>query len=155
MESQRESADYNYMKNSVLCLFILSLLLILASCAKTPLKETLTSAQSNQLEKIYNVDIKPGVISFVVRSHGCTLNSDFKLLQQSQGREREFALLRLKQDRCRAMPRAFPVTFSLDKPITDKSKVQVINPRKPCNRFCVTTRLKHTCAKNCVENHND
>ena len=60
---------------------------------------------------------------------GCTSKDDFELLQQEAKGVYEFALKRNKADLCRAMPRAYPVTFKLPEAIDSIDLIKVLNPR--------------------------
>lgn len=80
------------------------------------------------LEPVYKFEPKARQVSFVVKSHGCTLPEHFELKQNLNAKgQLELALLRLKQDRCRAMPRAFPISFKLDSEHARLQNIELLN----------------------------
>lgn len=103
--------------------------IIASGCESTPLAAQLNDVQRNNLDKIYDYDIKPHFISFVVKSHGCTSKQDFELLKQQRDGQYEFALVRHKADFCRAMPRAYSVTFALEETVSPEHNINVLNQR--------------------------
>ena len=97
---------------------------LLAACSSTPLSQQLTAEQKTQLTPVYQMTLKGSKVTFTVNSHGCTLPKHFQLKQNKIGNGKvELALLRLKQDWCRAMPRAYPVSFTLNDTVTEKQLV--------------------------------
>lgn len=121
---------------TVVVIFLLSFVMV--GCKSTSLETQMTSQQRESLENLYEYEVKPQFISFVVKSTGCTRKEDFELLHnQYQGRH-EFALIRLKPDLCKAMPRAFPVTYRLDEFVNDNNEIKVLNstnqPVKPVKK---------------------
>ena len=112
-------------------LFTLSALVMSsAGCSHStpPLSSQLTKVEHSQLEIVYNFTHKSDRVSFVVESYGCTMAEHFELKQSVNAEGKlELALLRLKKDRCRAMPRAFPVNFKLATPWTSKQDIELLN----------------------------
>ena len=94
-----------------------------------PLEQQLTAEQVNALVKVYQFEVKAAQITFVVTSNGCTQPEHFELKQQylSDG-SGELALLRLKADCCRAMPRPYAVSFKLDQGSVGKADIRLLNP---------------------------
>ncbi|ATC99557.1 hypothetical protein [Pseudoalteromonas spongiae] len=117
------------MKQLHITLSALLMTLFTSACSSTALSETMTEQELNNLEKIYSFNAKAEYISFVVKSTGCTSKDDFELLQQEAKGVYEFALKRNKADLCRAMPRAYPVTFKLPEAIDSIDLIKVLNPR--------------------------
>lgn len=113
----------------VIKLFSVSVLVsLLAACSSTPLSQQLTAEQKSQLTPVYQMTLKGSKVTFTVNSHGCTLPEHFQLKQSKSNNDNvELALLRLKQDWCRAMPRAYPVSFTLDNKVTEQQLV-LLNP---------------------------
>lgn len=90
---------------------------LLNACASSymPLYQQLTEQEHAYLDKVYQYSVNQAKVTFIVKSHGCTLPEHFTLKQQiNPNGQLELALLRAKQDWCRAMPRAFPVRFKLE-----------------------------------------
>lgn len=117
------------MKKLHITISLLLMTLFTSACSSTTLSETMTEKELSNLEKIYSFNAKAEYISFVVKSTGCTSKDDFELLQQESKGVYEFALKRNKQDLCRAMPRAYPVSFKLPVAIDSIDLVKVLNPR--------------------------
>lgn len=116
--------------NFIKPLALSALILSLAACShsKSTSQMQLTEAEIAQVEDVYQFTVKSKQVSFVVKSHGCTLPEHFKLKQHVTNSGRlKLALLRLKQDRCRAMPRAYPVSFKLDRRIINKHDIYLLN----------------------------
>lgn len=101
--------------------------LLASACSGTALSNKMTEAERNNLEKIYSFDLSAETITFVVKSTGCTNKDDFELLYQAHQGHHEFALKRLKQDMCRAMPRAYPVSFKLPAEDISPDNLTVLN----------------------------
>ena len=116
--------------NIVTTIALSTLVLSVIGCSHTQatLADQLSPSDKSKLAKVYQFKAKTNQVSFVVKSHGCTLPEHFELKQgvNKQG-NKQLALIRLKQDRCRAMPRAFPVNFKLERPIADPQKVELLN----------------------------
>lgn len=122
------------MKKSLLSFFSVSTLTLtgcITGCSYhvKPLSEQLSEIQKHQFAEVYEYAVKSPRVSFIVKSHGCTLAEDFEL-KQSSGKhgKLEIALIRLKKDRCRAMPRAFPVSFPLINSEATMVDVVLLNP---------------------------
>lgn len=116
----------NIVKIITLSAVVLSILA--CSHSNVSLHKLLTQGEKSQLEPVYSFTAKPSQVSFIVRSHGCTLPEHFTLKQNVNAKgQLELALLRLKQDRCRAMPRAFPIQFMLDGQNIMKQNIKLLN----------------------------
>lgn len=116
--------------NFIKPLALSALILSLAACSqsKSALQMQLTEAEIANLEDVYQFTVKSNQVSFVVKSNGCTLPEHFELKQHVTNSGRlKLALIRLKQDRCRAMPRAFPVAFKLDRKSARKRDIKLLN----------------------------
>lgn len=113
----------------VITLFTASMLVsLLAACSSTPLSQQLTAEQKGQLTPVYQMTLKGSKVNFTVNSHGCTMAEHFQLKQNKTGDGKvELALLRLKPDWCRAMPRAYPISFTLNNKVAEQQLV-LLNP---------------------------
>ncbi|WP_372769470.1 hypothetical protein [Pseudoalteromonas sp.] len=116
------------MKKIYIAFFVLLSTLVGTGCNSTTLSNTVTEAERNNLEKIYSFDVTSEKLLFVVKSTGCTSKEDFELLYQVHQGKYEFALKRLKPDMCRAMPRAYPVSFKLPAIGVSIDNIIVLNP---------------------------
>lgn len=119
---------------NIVKLFSLSaLVLSISACSHSnpPLMSQLTKNEQSQLETVHRFSTTSNQVAFVVKSHGCTLPEHFELKQSLSDKGKlQLALLRLKQDRCRAMPRAFPVHFKLKYDAVKKQDIELLNEIK-------------------------
>lgn len=108
---------------------------LLVACSHTPLSQQLTADEKSQIEPVYQFDIAGSKVTFIVKSHGCTMPEHFELKQSvSFDNKVELALLRLKPDWCRAMPRAYPVSFTLKKQVKQQD-LMLLNPLDENNKL--------------------
>lgn len=104
------------------------LMSLLAACSSTPLSQQLTADETAQLTPVYQMTLTGTKVNFTVNSHGCTMPEHFTLKQnKTSDGKMELALLRLKPDWCRAMPRAYPVSFELKAKVRQQDLV-LLNP---------------------------
>lgn len=115
-------------------LMITGLVFLLASCHHTPLLQQLSANEKNQLEPVYQFAVIGSKVTFIVKSHGCTIPEHFELKQNQSYDTVELALLRVKPDWCRAMPRAYPVSFTLNTPVQQQNVV-LLNPIEKKNKL--------------------
>lgn len=81
------------------------------------------------LELIYGFEVTKDKVLFVVNSNGCSKPEDFELNWDAHPNNTySLTLMRTKTDRCRAMPRAFPIEFPLEHGIDKHTKLIVSNP---------------------------
>ena len=116
------------MKQIYSVFFVLLFTLVATACSSTTLSNKMTETERNNLEKIYSFDVTSEKLLFVVKSTGCTSKEDFELLYQGHQGKHEFALKRTKTDMCRAMPRAYPVSFKLPAMGVSLDNIKVLNP---------------------------
>lgn len=84
---------------------------------------------SSNLEILYGFSTTEDKVSFVVTSNGCTKAEHFELdWNKQRDNAYHLTLVRTKKDRCRAMPRAYPIEFPTEQRIDDQTTIIVSNP---------------------------
>ncbi|MBE1300295.1 MAG: hypothetical protein GJ680_10375 [Alteromonadaceae bacterium] len=107
------------------------LVLLALGCSKviaTSGAKPYATARSN-LELVYGFEVTQDKVLFLVNSNGCTKAEHFEINWDAQ-RNNSYGvtLVRNKIDKCRAMPRAFPIEFPLEQGIDNQTKLIVSNP---------------------------
>lgn len=86
-------------------------------------------AKPQQLETIYGFTPRRDSIKLLVKSHGCTQKEDFTLhIDEYETSSYVITVEREKPDRCRALPRLFPVELTLSQSLPENVTIQLSNP---------------------------
>jgi len=102
----------------------------LTACSAQQNNDVPKTIDTTNLEPIYGHHVKKDVISFSVKSTGCTKPSDFSLeLNYDIKDTTQVTLIRNQADKCRAMPRVTRIDLQLTTPAKQaNNELVVLNP---------------------------